>query len=215
MYDESGMMVDSYYTTRNGTPKEAGHLTRAERDRLIFESHVIEGKSFRQLERDFGLSKTACWNCVRRVTEELSEQFHSKIEHIRVQQTVALQSIIGELRQAWNESNKPKVIHKSGTVTKGTKIDETTVKESGPDPRYLDAAVRAYADIRAIWGVDTPKKTALTDATGHGTPLSEVVVGNRDEAVEFSRLIEAKASTLPNEEGVPSEVGEKTFPVTE
>lgn len=172
-------MVETYDTTRNGTTKDAGQLTKDERDRLIFEAHVIEGKSFRQLERDFCLSKTACWNSVKRVTEELSEQFYSKIENIRVQQTVALQAIIGELRQAWNESKKPNVIRKSGTGTKGTKIDETTVKESGPDPRYLDAAIRAYADIRAIWGVDAPKKTALTDATGQGTPRSWQPRGSR------------------------------------
>ena len=103
----------------------------------------------------------------------------------------------------------------SGTGTKGTKIDETTVKESGPDPRYLDAAVRAYADIRAIWGVDAPKKTALTDTTGHGVPMIEVVVSNREEAVEFSRLIEAKATEIPNEEGHLQKVGENTFPVSE
>ena len=96
-------MVDAYDTTRNGTTKKTGQLTKAERDRMIFESHVIKGKSFRQLERDFGLSKTACWNCVKTVTEKLSQQFYSKIENIRVQQTVALQAIIGELRDLPSE----------------------------------------------------------------------------------------------------------------
>jgi hypothetical protein len=39
----------------------------------------------------------------------------------------------------------------------------------------------------------------LTNKNGHGPPVLEVVVGNREEAVEFSRLIEAKATDPPVE----------------
>ena len=106
-----------------------------------------------------------------------------------------LESMIGECYEAWHKSKVPLKIEKTGTTLKGKPVNETTIKHTGGDPRYIDTAARLMADIRSMWGVDAPKASTV-EITGQGVPLVEVVVGNREEAVEFNRLIEVKARLI-------------------
>ncbi len=173
-------------------------LTRTaldERNRSIYEGHVIDGRSFQQLADQFRVSKSLCLKVCHQVEQALSDEFHRTISGFRTRQTMQLESLIGELCEAWHKSKIPLEIRRSGTGSKGTEYDETTVKHTGPDPRYIDSAARLMADIRTMWGVDAPKASTV-EITGQGIPLIEIVVGDRDQAVEFTRLVDAKAKLI-------------------
>lgn len=172
--------------------------TKKERDLAIYRQHVIDGRSFRDLGKEYGVSATTCWEACRLAEQTLSDEFHRTISGFRTRQTMQLESLIGECCEAWHKSKLPLEIEKTGTTLKGKPFSETTTKHTGGDPRYIDTAARLMADIRSIWGVDTEKKSTL-DITSNGVPLVEVVVGNRSEAVEFSRLVEAKATLIESE----------------
>lgn len=191
------MVNGSVQTTQVDSPGELS-VTLTERNRSIYERHVIDGRSFNQLADEFSLSNTMCWKVCQKIEQALSNEFHRTIEGFRTRQTMQLESLIGECCEAWHKSKVPLRIKKTGTTLKGKPVDEKTVKYTGGDPRYIDTAARLMADIRSMWGVDAPKASTL-EITGQGVPLVEITVANREEAVEFSKLVESKATLIESD----------------
>lgn len=183
-----------------------------ERNRLIYERSTFDGWSYRRIADEYGVSKTQCWQIVQDTGKALVSQFAEDIRQMRVHHTLQLKSMIGELREAWNNSLQPLKIEKSGIGSGGSEIEETTIKHTGGDPRYIDSAARLMADIRSIWGVDTEKRSTL-DITGQGTPLVEITVVNREQAIEFTRLVEAKATLIESVASEPNSVASQSVPV--
>ncbi len=188
-------------------------MTIEERNLTIYRRHVIDGRSFRELGEEYSLSSSTCWEAVRKAESKLSDQFHREIKDFRTRQTMMLESMIGELYEAWHKSKQPLEIDKTGTTLKGKPVEEHTIKHTGPDPRYLDSAARLLADIRAMWGVDAPKASTV-EITGQGVPTVEIIVGSRDEAVEFTRLVEAKATLIEADTNQPNSVALQPEAVT-
>lgn len=170
-----------------------------ERNRLIYERSTFDGWSYRRIADEFKVSKSQCWQIVQDTSKALVSEFTEDIRAMRVHHTLQLKSMIGELREAWEASKQPLRIEKTGAGLKGKPIKETTLKHNGADPRYLDSAARLLTDIRSIWGADAPKQSTV-EISGQTLSLVEIVVENRDEAIEFSRLIESKAKLIETEQ---------------
>lgn len=198
-------MVNGSIQTISVDSTDVSQQTLKERNREIYEAHVIDGKSFGQLARQYHVSRSLCWKVCQQIEQTLSDEFHRTISGFRTRQTMQLESAIGELFEAWHKSKEPLKIDKVGTTLKGKPVDETTIKYTGGDPRYIDTAARLMADIRAMWGVDAPKASTV-EITGQGVPLVEIIVSDRDQAVEFTRLIEAKARLIESSESEPNSV---------
>lgn len=197
-------------TEEKQQPNDSNALTTVqERNYAIYQRHVIDGRSFRQLGKEYGLSSSTCWDAVRNAERRLTDQFHREIKDFRTRQTMMLESMIGELYEAWHKSKVPLLTEKVGTTLKGKPINETTIKYTGGDPRYIDSAARLMADIRSMWGVDAPKASTV-EITGQGVPLVEIVVGNREQAVEFTRLVEAKAILIESPNSEPNSVASQS-----
>jgi hypothetical protein len=101
-----------------------------------------------------------------RVEQRVLEQMKKKVELFKVQQTAALRKIYRDAMAAWEESKKPQkaLITKHGPSGDNgepgkVKESQTTLRDQDGDPRYLDQARQALADIRKIWGVDEPVQT--------------------------------------------------------
>ena len=180
-----------------------------ERNRLIYERSTFDGWSYRRIAEEFDVSKTQCWQIVQDTGKALVSEFSEDIRQMRVHHTLQLKSMIGELREAWTNSLVPLRIEKTGNRS-GDEYVETTVKHTGGDPRYIDSAARLMADIRSMWGVDAPKASTV-EITGQGVPLVEITVSNREEAVKFTRLVEAKA-TLIEADSEPNSVASESVP---
>ena len=179
-----------------------------ERNRLIYERSTFDGWSYRRIAEEFDVSKTQCWQIVQDTGKALVSEFSEDIRQMRVHHTLQLKSMIGELREAWTNSLVPLRIEKTGDRS-GDAYVETTVKHTGGDPRYIDSAARLMADIRSIWGADAPKASTL-EITGQGVPLVAITVSNRDEAVKFTRLVEAKATLIESTASEPNSVASES-----
>lgn len=80
-----------------------------------------------------------------------------------------------------------------------TMVEETTTKEArgqAGDPRFLDQARGAMADIRTIWGLDAPKKNELTGKDGR--PLEVDAPTLREAAKELDEWRKQMTDQLSN-----------------
>jgi hypothetical protein len=107
-----------------------------------------------------------------RVENRMLREMSERVKAMKVRQTASLQKIHREAMAAWEQSKKPQ---KSLTTKLGPpgengepgKVREShsTLRDQDGDPRYLDQAMQALADIRKIWGVDAPAQSK-TDISG-------------------------------------------------
>jgi transposase len=134
--------------------------------------YALKGKSERQiaelLERD-GLGKVspaAVHKMLVKVREDRFNELKDKADHQRTQQTDALWRLYHAANEAWERSWKPT---KTLTTKQGEEQNQNasvTIRDGTGDPRYLQTAMQALADIRKIWGLDAPKKIAPTSPDG-------------------------------------------------
>lgn len=117
----------------------------------------------------------------QRILKEMSEQ----VKLMKVRQTATLQQMLRDALAAWEESKKPQ---KSLTTKHGPSGEngepgkvlesQTTLRDQDGDPRYLEQARQALADIRKIWGLEE---------SGAGIPAIVTVVGGIDLDVVLGR----------------------------
>lgn len=112
-----------------------------------------------------------------RVERRVLKQMDGKVRRKKARQDAALMHVYRDAMAAWEKSKEPQ-----RTVTtkedSGGNVKETltVVRETPGDPRYLDQARQALADIRKIWGVDEPAQTK-SDVSGRlGLEIVEVIV---------------------------------------
>ncbi len=98
---------------------------------------------------------------------------------------------------AWEESKKPQ---KSLTTKHGPsgesgepgKVLEShsTLRDQDGDPRYLEQARQALADIRKLWGLDAAKKLEVTGEDGEPVRMEvsvDLVLKAREAAENYRR----------------------------
>jgi hypothetical protein len=111
----------------------------------------------------------------------------AKVKRMKVSQTAALRKLYCDARAAWEESKKPQ---KSLTTKHGPSGDNgepgkvkeslSALRDQDGDPRYLEQARQALADIRKIWGVDEPTQTK-NDINGRlGLEIVEEIIDADD-----------------------------------
>jgi hypothetical protein len=132
-----------------------------------------------------------------RVEERTLKEMSAKIQTKKVRHEAALWNIYHSAMAAWEESKKPQ---KSLTTKHGLsgengqpgKVLEShsTLRDQDGDPRYLEQARQALADIRKIWGLDAAKKLELTGEDGDAIKLDvsvDVVLQARNKAESYRR----------------------------
>jgi hypothetical protein len=76
--------------------------------------------------------------------------------------------------RAWERSKEDAEAEKNVTSDKGQSTERTRRGQTG-DPRYLDQARGALADIRKIWALDTPQQVQ-----GGGTNVRIQIIADAD-----------------------------------
>jgi hypothetical protein len=135
-----------------------------------------EGRTQNQIADALEISQPAVSRIVQRVEERLLADLAYKTERQRARQTLRLEHIYGQAIQAWQDSKQEgvrrrqrKTDHGGGTAST---IAELTSENRHGDPRYLDEARKALADLRKVWGVDAPDRVSI-DATASFTTMTD------------------------------------------
>ncbi len=148
------------------------------REHAAFDLAATRGLSESQIAEELAkmglgeVTQQAISKMLIRVEQRTLKEMSERGKGMKIQQTAALRKIYHDAMAAWEESKKPQ---KSLTTKHGPsgengqpgKVLEShsSLRDQDGDPRYLDQARQALADIRKIWGVDEPAHTK-NDITG-------------------------------------------------
>ncbi len=132
-----------------------------------------------------GVSQVAVSKILRAAEKRLWPEFVAHAELVKVRQTEQLEAIYDEAMQEWHRSKNDaeRVTTVTGRVKalEGGMIDlpdqETrTVEGQTGNPALLEKALKAAADIRAIWGLNAPMRQEVSGPEGGPIRISEVIV---------------------------------------
>ena len=118
-----------------------------------------------------------------RVEKRGLKKLSKRVEGSKLLQSEALWFVYGEAIAAWEKSKEPDKSIKRKVATNDLGALEPvpgelivmTVRDSDGDPRHLDRALAALADLRKLWGHDAPTKIAPTTPDGNEADDPELV----------------------------------------
>lgn len=162
------------------------NLTTEERTALgiqAWDLRVQHHLSLRQIAERVGVSHTTVQRLLRTVENRLAKEFVGHAERVKARQAAQLEHVAADALAQWYRScgEQVTVTVQAGRVhvlklregdsdgfTEKEKIVElpdlttTSTKTQTGDPQLLAQAISALAAVRAIWGLDAPKRTDLT-----------------------------------------------------
>jgi hypothetical protein len=96
------------------------------------------------------------------------EAMQERVGGVKIRQTDALWLIYNEAMQAWERSKQAhkSLARKVADDGQPSGAGTLTLSDQDGDPRFLNEARAALADIRKIWGLDAPSKFAPTSPDG-------------------------------------------------
>ena len=175
-----------------GNGRVPSELAR-QREQVAFDLAATKGLTETQIAEELAqqglgeVTQQAVSKMLHRVEERMLKETNGKVKRKKVRHEAALMKIYRDAMAAWEESKKPQ---KSLTTKQGpagengepgkVKESQSVLRDQDGDPRYLDQARQALADIRRIWGVDEPSQTK-NDITGRlGLEIVEEIVDAED-----------------------------------
>ena len=218
---------------RRGSPRGiVGHRRNRPRDLEIFRDAAEMRSTYTELGTKHNLSRDRIAQIIRNESERVADELTQDRRAEAARQTAALKYIVREAISAFHRSQEPHrsitkwgtagrapdpdnengnpgsrfesapVVHEPGTET-GHAVE--TIRSQAGDPRHLEVALKALADIRKIWGLESPIKvdlSATVDVRSVGERLEEVTA-------ELQSLLPAVSITddavdVPADEPPPS-----------
>jgi len=134
------------------------------------------------------------------VEERLLADVELKVERQRARHTLRLEFVYGEAIRAWRASQQESLRRRQrktdGGNASGQTIAEIVAENRHGDPRYLDEARKALADLRTLWGVNAPERLAIEASSPFASMSDEALEA---ELARQTRLLEppAPASSAP------------------
>lgn len=141
-----------------------------------------------QIAAELKVDQSTISDYLKRRNQALAEEFTEEAREVKAQQTAQLEHIYAEAVAAWEQSKLPaertqvvtgRAVASQFGIVDLPDLETTTTEGQSGNPALLAAALKAKADIRAIWGMDAPKKA---DITSGGAPF-KIYAGFDPEAV--------------------------------
>lgn len=185
-----------------GQGGKAGHEPRTRlklREVRVMEM-ILEGHTQHRIAEELRISQPAVSKIVRRVEERLLADVELKVERQRARHTLRLEFVYGEAIRAWRASQQESLRRRQrktdGGNAGGQTVAEIVSENRHGDPRYLDEARKALADLRTLWGVNAPERLAIAASSPFASMSDEALEA---ELARQTRLLEppAPASSAP------------------
>ena len=149
------------------------------------------GWSQPKIAADLGISQAAVCKLLKRIETRLFRELSETVQRQSARQALRLDHLYAEAIRGWNES-KADTTRRRQRKTQGGKGDGATVAElvvenEHGDPRYLDVALKALADLRKLLGLDAPQKV---DVRASRNPYADMTEDDlRAELTRQARLL--------------------------
>jgi len=159
----------------------------------------IQGWSQHAIGAELGISQAAVSKLLKRVEERALRDLSGVVQRQKARQALRLEHIYSESMRAWERSKAESTRRRQrktqpGPGGSGTTVAEITVEAQHGDPRFLDEARRALADLNKLWGLDAPQRLDLRAARNPFADLTEDQL--RELAAQQRALIDL-SSALP------------------
>jgi hypothetical protein len=156
----------------------------------------LEGHHQHEIAQALGVSQPAVSKMLRRIEERLLIDLSWRVDRQRARQSLRLEFIYAESVRAWRASQADGLRRRQRKTDGPNRSGSTTVAElvsenRHGDPRFLDEARRALADLRTLWGVDAPERVAVA-TTNRFASMSDAAL-----QAEVARQTEALERFLP------------------
>jgi len=115
---------------------------------------AARGLNQREIGERLGRTRSGIGKMLRRTETKLAAMLKETGAQIKARQTMSLEHIYREAMAGWERSKNAAQSSKRTDGPKDLTRTETTVRDQTGDPRYLDQARGALADVRKIWGLD-------------------------------------------------------------
>lgn len=149
----------------------------------------VQGWTQARIADELKMTQQAVSQLLKKTETELAAEFLGEAAEIKARQTAQLEAVYEEAMDQWRRScedaernqvvsGRVKATDMGLTIDLPDLVTKTTEGQSG-NPALLEKAMKALADIRAIWGLDAPQKK---DVTSGGEPF-KVYAGFDPEAV--------------------------------
>ena len=145
-----------------------------------------------QIAAEIGISQVAVSKILKRVEVRLLRELAATVERQKARQTLRLEHVVTEAFRAWDQSKADTTRRRQRKTLgehagAGATVAEIVVENQHGDPRYLDEARKALADLRKLWGLDAPQKVDLRASRNPYDGLTEDAL--RDELARQARLL--------------------------
>ena len=186
---------------RRGRGGQGGHepRTRIRTRELRAMELAVLGWSQHQIAADLGISQAAVSKLLTRIEGRVLRELAETIERHKARQTLRLEHQYAEAMRAWEES-KADTTRKRQRKTQGgaggadATVAEVVVENQHGDPRYLEVARKALADVRKVWGLDAPHQLDVRAQNPYAGMTEDAL---RDELARQTQLLDATPSADP------------------
>lgn len=161
-----------------------GAISKGEPDkatRAIYLEYQSGEYTLQQLADKWGMGLSRIKKRVERVHAWMTRNWQKELGPMRSTQDVELQEVKTLALQAFQQSRQPRRVRKkvsgvnSGEQAGPYTRNEITIEETVGDPRFLNVALAALKQRSELWGIDAPRKTAMTNLSGDGPMQVEVL----------------------------------------
>src|SRR5262245_42867621 len=127
----------------------------------------IQGTTQHQIAEELGVSQAAVSKILKRIEERQLRELAATIDRHKARQTLRLEHQYSQAMKAWEESKADSTVRRQrkaqpGAGGDGHAVAEVVVETQHGNPRYLEQARKALADIRKVWGIDAPQQLTVT-----------------------------------------------------
>jgi len=157
-------------------PRSAGGIPKEVLAEREVQAWTLRQKLYthQRIADELGLERSTVTKILQRVTKRALNGLSEDIREKKIAQLEQLEHIADEAIQGWHRSKEAtknvsrRTSKKAGRFASGGENEETLIQTSDKDgdPRYLETAMKALADIRKIVGLDAPKAVEVSGKDG-------------------------------------------------
>jgi transcriptional regulator with XRE-family HTH domain len=132
-------------------------MRRTKEARLAWENRIWElrcrGWTQREIASQLGVNQSSVWKVLRKLSRRMATQMEASILERKAEQVAQLEQIAMEAMQAWERSKEAAHAAQERRSKDGMSMTTSATGQYG-DPRFLEQAIKAMADIRQVLACD-------------------------------------------------------------